>query len=1181
MSNLSLNVAWSDNTEALRRNLSLGLTQVSATKDAVDKLVNSLSGERQIQAADKWAQALMRLGDQGNALSGVQKLTSSEIDRANTVIDKAIAKYQALGTTAPAALTDISNALHQAAGDTSLETRVSAVGKAIDELRPPTDNAHAAFTNLRGTLDTMWQSPTASIEKFSGAIAQDLTSNLGAIGVAAGIAGAGLVTAGAVILGLGEHAASVGAAINDFSEKMQLSSQSTSKLKYASDVVGSSLEQTSTLIFQIQRRMEESPEDFERGLGRIGLSLNDIRGLKGDEMLYAISKGFRDNAKTANLAATSTELFSKAGRDAIPLLMKDLSGLSDEAERLGYVWSKEDTDAAESFELSTRKLHEQWSQFSTNIGRLFIPALANLAEKMASIAVPSVGKPAGTFIDPAAQKNVDAFQSSLKAMQGQAALSGLALQGLTIDIHSSAAEIGDAASRNSTYNAEVEKLKQAIGSLTIVQQGQIDVLKGLGDGEQQIATIVGISEQTVRKYLDTQKAAVEAAKEAAKQQAEQQRVWDAYNAVGLNVVDTINKIDGATLEGIKFDLARGQSVETLTKIYGVHKESIQAIEQEQKFLASITDTATGSFHGLYLVVPDLTKRTQEFTYAMQGLTKDGLIPTAAGFDDLARAQKANDVFTQQQQKSIEALETQLAHIVGLMPDLSSVAHQTMEGLSVATHSWADGLDSASRALSEVAGVNLGPLLKSIQQLVDGTGDIWKVVQAGAGTVADATDEPSTTAGQYTHDISRGAQIGTAILPGWGTLIGGAAGAVVAALSVSPEEKAARALLEDFEKGYGSLEDTIRGVGEQYAMLGKSGAEAQHDLQAAFDASHQSAEAEAAAIAKINSVLDQARQRQQDVADGIKAVGPAFNAIVAGAGKSKASLDALGIQALATFTASVAGGQSVAETLDTLGPSLTTIQQGYTALGLDVDNGALKNLLMQNTVLQGNPQLIAAVGGLGSEMEALNKLGVLNVDTFEAMERTGADTYSRLQAQVAAVGGTTKDALIPMQAYLHDAAYKADQLGIPLDDNTQLLIDQSKELGIWRDTGQDATKALNDSANELNNTMKSLIDSLTGPGGLTDAFHGIPSTIDVTVVRNYVDSPAPPPSEPNRQDARWAARSSPGVHTSSEKSDRNCSCRTKAAPSYRTCPRSQCRRRCLACSSPTCKGAPEMMGWPPK
>lgn len=187
---------------------------------------------------------------------------------------------------------------------------------------------------------------------------------------------------------------------------------------------------------------------------------------------------------------------------------------------------------------------------------------------------------------------------------------------------------------------------------------------------------------------------------------------------------------------------------------------------------------------------------------------------------------------------------------------------------------------------------------------------------------------------------------------------------------------------------------------------------------------------------------------------------------------------LGIQAVAAYTAAVAAGMSEADALKQISPALTDLTQAYQALGLDIDNAALRSLLFANTITSQNPQLMAAIGGLSQEMIALDNLGLLNTDTFAAMERTGATMYARLQGAAAAAGGSTRDALVPMQDWLHAAAKEAEMLGVPLDDNTQILIDQSKELGIWKDTGEDAQKTLIGGMSTLVDKVSDLIDKLS-------------------------------------------------------------------------------------------------------
>jgi hypothetical protein len=178
-------------------------------------------------------------------------------------------------------------------------------------------------------------------------------------------------------------------------------------------------------------------------------------------------------------------------------------------------------------------------------------------------------------------------------------------------------------------------------------------------------------------------------------------------------------------------------------------------------------------------------------------------------------------------------------------------------------------------------------------------------------------------------------------------------------------------------------------------------------------------------------------------------------------QTKAGVDAggeladLGTQALAAFSVAVAAGVPWADALKQISPALTTLQDDYKALGLSVDDVGLKTLLTQNAMATAAPQLMSGLSGLTSEITALNNLSAMTPETFAAIERTGARMYTQLQAEATKAGGTNRDALLPIQQYLHQAEDAAKQYGFALDEGTQAMIDQSKEAGVWQEEGQSA------------------------------------------------------------------------------------------------------------------------------
>src|SRR6185503_17250192 len=101
-------IRWSDNTKELTEHLKQGLNQIEATKAGAEKMAQALGGGKLIQAAHNWTAAVQLMG-------GAEKLISSERERGNALLTKAIDKYTALGQVAPQAMRDLAAATKGAA----------------------------------------------------------------------------------------------------------------------------------------------------------------------------------------------------------------------------------------------------------------------------------------------------------------------------------------------------------------------------------------------------------------------------------------------------------------------------------------------------------------------------------------------------------------------------------------------------------------------------------------------------------------------------------------------------------------------------------------------------------------------------------------------------------------------------------------------------------------------------------------------------------------------------------------------------------------------------------------------------------------------------------------------------------------------------------------------------------
>lgn len=107
MSTVSANVRFASNIAELKANILQGIDVIDSMKRSVDRTAESLGGSGLFRAANTTTAAIIEMG-------GATKLTAAELDQANTKIDKAIEKYDALGRTAPTAMRELSAELKAA-----------------------------------------------------------------------------------------------------------------------------------------------------------------------------------------------------------------------------------------------------------------------------------------------------------------------------------------------------------------------------------------------------------------------------------------------------------------------------------------------------------------------------------------------------------------------------------------------------------------------------------------------------------------------------------------------------------------------------------------------------------------------------------------------------------------------------------------------------------------------------------------------------------------------------------------------------------------------------------------------------------------------------------------------------------------------------------------------------------
>lgn len=214
------------------------------------------------------------------------------------------------------------------------------------------------------------------------------------------------------------------------------------------------------------------------------------------------------------------------------------------------------------------------------------------------------------------------------------------------------------------------------------------------------------------------------------------------------------------------------------------------------------------------------------------------------------------------------------------------------------------------------------------------------------------------------------------------------------------------------------------------------------------------------------------------------------------------VERLGRILMSAFNGAVASGLSWMEAMDLMGPQLDTLIQLYKDLGITSNNAALNALMHYQNLATQNAALVEGVRSLNELTLALSNLGALDAETLADLEAQGLQMY----AQMITAGFTERETLMAMEPWLKTIWDAHKKLGIPIDENTQKLIDQAREMGLLEDE-----KTV---LSVLEAGFKALVTAVTD---LTNALLGIPSTVNtrINVHTNYSSSGAPgTPGDPN-------------------------------------------------------------------
>ena len=248
---------------------------------------------------------------------------------------------------------------------------------------------------LKGLMDA--QRSLDNFLKGTGSSASGTNQSMSDLGVTIGkmaaIAGAAGTAISASFLTLEKTTADIGDHFIKLSEKTGIAVETLSALSYAAKLSDVDAEGMQKSLGRLARVMDGAEEGGKKAAAafeylHIETTTADGKLRPMGDLLLDVADRFSHMEDATKRAALAQQLFGRGGLDMIPMLQQGKEAIQasmDEAKRLGVVWSTDMASSAESFNENLKHLEAGVSGVSQQIGKAFLPVLAEVLHAMQPI----------------------------------------------------------------------------------------------------------------------------------------------------------------------------------------------------------------------------------------------------------------------------------------------------------------------------------------------------------------------------------------------------------------------------------------------------------------------------------------------------------------------------------------------------------------------------------------------------------------------------------------------------------------------------------------------------------------------------------------------------------------------------------------------------------------------------
>lgn len=190
--------------------------------------------------------------------------------------------------------------------------------------------------------------------------------------------------------------ASQGDKLDKMSARTGVAVEILSEMAYVTEIAGSNIEMYEKAILAMSKALRGASQGLltqKQALADIGLEYKDLEGLDPHSQFLLIMEALKRVTNESQRAAISQELFSRAGKQLIPVMKlgaKGIEKLRKEAHAFGLTMSTEEAAAAAKFTDAMTLLWHISKRLLFVIGSALAPALEQLVKWMASILKPTL-----------------------------------------------------------------------------------------------------------------------------------------------------------------------------------------------------------------------------------------------------------------------------------------------------------------------------------------------------------------------------------------------------------------------------------------------------------------------------------------------------------------------------------------------------------------------------------------------------------------------------------------------------------------------------------------------------------------------------------------------------------------------------------------------------------------------